>query len=109
MRAPAHLGASKVEADFFGAAKDVMAKAESCGTELLLPSDLLVASSFAAEAERSVVPADASGFAAGKREGYGDWLAVDVGPESAARFAEAIARGQGAIARGQSKFRALTT
>ena len=89
----ADLGASKVEAEFYGAAMEVVAKAEACGTELLLPTDLQVASAFDAGAETQVFTTDIYGFAA--QEGYSDWLAVDIGPESAARFAAAIVRGGG--------------
>lgn len=71
-------GKSLVEEDRVETAKALLAKG---GDKILLPSDLVVAAEFKAEAEQRVVPADAV---------PDGWLALDIGPESARAFAEVI-------------------
>ena len=64
-----------------------LAQAESLGVEVILPTDIVVASGFASDAAFEVVPAseiESSSFGA---EGMG----LDIGPDSAAKFAEAVA------------------
>ena len=75
-------GASLVETDKIELAKELMAKAEVTGTQLLLPTDLVVADKFAADANFKVV-ADS--------EIPKGWMALDVGPDSVATFKAALA------------------
>jgi phosphoglycerate kinase len=51
------------------------------GCELLLPTDAVAADAFSADAATRVVPADAI---------PDGWLALDIGPETSARFARAL-------------------
>ncbi len=51
------------------------------GCELLLPTDAVAADAFSADAATRVVPADAI---------PDGWLALDIGPETATRFAQAV-------------------
>jgi len=76
------LQASLVERDRLELASDILARAAERGIEFLLPTDLVVADSFEAPKEIRTVPADAvpQGF-----------LALDVGPDTRAAFAAAIA------------------
>merc|ERR1711871_1459242 len=66
-------GASLVEEDKIDLAKDLMAKAQSAGVEFLLPTDVVAADKFAADAATQVVAADAI------PEG---WMGLDIGPDS---------------------------
>ncbi len=75
------LGASRVEEDKFGLCREIEEAARARNVELLLPSDLVVASSLdAVEVETvaagAVVPADR--------------MALDIGPETRRAFAEVI-------------------
>ena len=74
-------GASLVEEDKVDLAKDLLRKAEEAGVELLLPVDHVIADAFDAEARTETVGEQ------GIRDG---WMALDIGPASAARFAERI-------------------
>merc|ERR1712177_6287 len=49
------VGTSLVEDDFVDTAKEVLAKAEKLGKQILLPKDIVVADKFAADAETKVV------------------------------------------------------
>lgn len=69
------VGTSLVEDDFVDTAKEVMEKAESLGKEILLPSDIVVADKFDAEANTQVVQADAI---------PDGWMGLDNGPASTA-------------------------
>jgi phosphoglycerate kinase len=63
-----------------------MTEAHERSIDLVIPTDVVVASKFGADAEHVVVPADAiesSPFGA-------DGLGLDIGPETAAHFAELI-------------------
>lgn len=73
---------SLVEAERVELAKTILARAAAKGTRLLLPTDLVVADSFDAPADIRTVAANAvpDGF-----------LALDVGPETRAAFAAAVA------------------
>ena len=68
-----NVGTSLVEEDFIDTAKEVMAKAEKLGKEILLPSDIVIADKFAPDAESKVVKAD---------EIPDGWMGLDNGPES---------------------------
>ncbi|MBY6275204.1 phosphoglycerate kinase [Symbiobacterium thermophilum] len=71
-------GKSLVEEDRVDTARELLAKG---GDKILLPTDLVVASEFKADAEQKVVPVDAI------PEG---WMALDIGPETARAFADVI-------------------
>lgn len=63
-------------------ARDLLATAVKLNCALQLPSDILVADSFNAEAEVKVVPADAI---------PDGWMGVDIGPGTSAAYREVIA------------------
>lgn len=67
------VGDSLVEKDYIETAKEVMAKAEKLGKEILLPSDIVIADKFAADANTKIVPVDAI---------PDGWMGLDNGPES---------------------------
>ena len=75
------IGKSLVETDWIDAAKEMLEKAEAKGVKMLLPVDVVVADRFAADAEARIVSADAI---------PGEWMGLDVGPETAILFAKAI-------------------
>lgn len=80
------VGKSLLEADQIDTVKRYLNEAAERGVELLLPTDIVVAEKFAADAAHEVVPAadiESSSFGA---EGLG----LDIGPESASAYAEAI-------------------
>ena len=76
------VGRSLLEADQIGNVKDIMADAERRGVEIILPTDLVGATGFAADAEHNVYPADA--FPA-------DRESLDIGPETRDLFARKLA------------------
>jgi len=73
------VGTSLVEDDYVETAKEVLAKAEKLGKTILLPSDIVVADKFAADAETQVVKADAI---------PDGWMGLDNGPDSTAEQKE---------------------
>jgi 3-phosphoglycerate kinase len=75
------MGTSLVEEDKFKLAKELLVKAEEKGVEFLLPVDFVVANRFAADADFKIVKAD---------EVPAKWMALDIGPESAQLFREAL-------------------
>ncbi|ALE05928.1 phosphoglycerate kinase [Arthrobacter sp. ERGS1:01] len=80
------VGASLLEVDQIPVVQDYLKRAELAGTTFVLPSDVVVAASFGADAAHETVAADAiesSSFGAGG-------LGLDIGPVSGAAFAEAI-------------------
>jgi len=66
-----NVGTSLVEDDFVETAKQVLAKAETLGKTILLPSDIIVADAFAADANTQVVAVDAI---------PDGWMGLDNGP-----------------------------
>ncbi|HLU28278.1 MAG TPA: phosphoglycerate kinase [Glycomyces sp.] len=76
------VGNSLLEKDQIETCKNYLAEAEKLGVELLLPTDVVTAAEFAADAEPLEVAADAI------PEGR---MGLDIGPASAALFAERIA------------------
>ena len=74
------VGASLFEPDRIEAARAVLSSAEASGRTLLLPTDHVVAKRPEAGAETRVVREIPDGF-----------MGLDIGPETAARYAEAIA------------------
>ncbi|MDP9026327.1 MAG: phosphoglycerate kinase [Actinomycetota bacterium] len=80
------IGKSLLDADQLDTVRRYMAEAEERGIDLVIPTDVVVASKFGADAEHVVAPADAiesTPFGA-------DGLGLDIGPETAAHFAELI-------------------
>ena len=76
------IGRSLAEPDMVEVAREVMAIAERRGAALLVPTDLVVADDIEAPTRVEVVPADAV---------PPDTMAVDIGPETIARFRETLA------------------
>lgn len=75
------VGTSLVEDDFVDTAKEVIAKAEKLGKQILLPVDIVVADAFSADANTQTVPFDAI------PEG---WMGLDNGPVTTAVQKEAL-------------------
>merc|ERR1712060_378379 len=71
------VGASLVEEDKIDLAKTLMADAETKGVAILLPTDVVVADKFAADAATQVVSVDAI---------PDGWMGLDIGPDSVASF-----------------------
>lgn len=80
------VGASLLERDQLDTVTRYMAKAKELGVELVLPVDAVVAASFAADAEHVVAPASALEDTAFGASGLG----LDIGPETAVIFANAV-------------------
>jgi phosphoglycerate kinase len=72
------VGTSLLEADHIDSVKAVLADAERRGVEIVLPTDLVVATEFAPDAPWQVVPAD---------EIPADQMGMDAGPDTRALFA----------------------
>lgn len=75
------LGKSLVEEDKLSLASDLIKKAESQGVKLMLPSDLIVAEEFKADSEHQVV---------GAGDVPAEWMALDIGPDTASEYSEAV-------------------
>jgi phosphoglycerate kinase len=71
------VGASLVEEDKVDLAKTLMAAAKAKGVKLLLPSDVVVADKFAADAATQIVSVDAI---------PDGWMGLDIGPASIKAF-----------------------
>ena len=81
------VGSSLLEVDQIDTCKEYLKRAAELGIEVILPTDIVVASKFGADAEIAVTAADAI-----ESSPFGDkGLGLDIGPESAARFAAEIA------------------
>jgi phosphoglycerate kinase len=80
------VGASLLEEDQIDNVKGYIAQAKELGVELVLPTDIVVASKFGADAETAVTPADAIEDTPFGAAGLG----LDIGPETSGRFAEVI-------------------
>jgi phosphoglycerate kinase len=76
-----NVGTSLVEDDYVETAKAVLAKAEELGKKILLPSDIVIADSFSADAESKVVPAD---------QIPDGWMGLDNGPKTTQEQKEAL-------------------
>jgi phosphoglycerate kinase len=80
------IGKSLLEDSQFDTVKRYVAEAEQRGVELVLPTDIVMASGFAADADHVVAPADALEETAFGAEGIG----LDIGPDTARVFADHI-------------------
>ncbi len=77
-----NVGKSLVEEDKLELARNLEAKAKTKGVELLLPSDVLLANEFSPDAESKVSQIDSIS---------GDWMGLDIGPQSIKVFQNALA------------------
>jgi phosphoglycerate kinase len=80
------VGASLLEQDQVETVKGYLAQAKKLGVEIVLPTDIVVASKFGADAETQVTTADAIEDTPFGASGLG----LDIGPETSKRFAEVI-------------------
>lgn len=79
------VGKSLLEEDQLDTVRSYQARAKELGVEIVLPTDIVVADSFGDEGSARVVPAS---------EIPADSLGLDIGPESGAAFAAALADAQ---------------
>ena len=82
-----HVGTSLFEADKVELAKEMMQKAVDKGVNFLLPIDNVISNEFAENAEYKTINSD---------EFPDGWMGMDIGPETAACFTEAI-QGAGTV------------
>jgi len=75
------VGKSLVEDDRLDLARELLKKASDLGVKLLLPTDVVAAQKIEAGAPTRIMPAHAI------EDG---WMGLDIGPESAKAFAEAL-------------------
>lgn len=80
------VASSLLEADQVETVRGYMTRAAELGVELVLPTDIVVASAFSAEADHVVAAASAIEETPFGASGLG----LDIGPETAERFANAI-------------------
>jgi len=85
------VGTSLVEDDFVDTAKKVMEKADKLGKTILLPSDIVIADKFAADANTKVVPAG---------EIPDGWMGLDNGPETTAEQKDCLSTAKTVIMNG---------
>ncbi len=76
------VGRSLLEADQVDAVRGYLAQAEERGVRVVLPTDVVAAAAFSADAEHAVVPVE---------EIPADRMGLDIGPDSARAFAAAVA------------------
>ncbi len=77
------IGASLAELDSIPVVKDLLARAQTLGVEILLPVDILTSPIFSATGPANLVSVDAI---------PNDQMGLDIGPRSSAAFAEAISK-----------------
>ena len=82
------VGASLLETDQLDTVRGYLAEAERRGVRIVLPSDIVVAAAFAADAAHEIVSADAIESSSFGETGLG----LDIGPETAGAFAAEIER-----------------
>jgi len=80
------VGGSLLEVDQIDNVKGYLAEAERLGVEIVLPTDIVVASKFGADAEHVTTAADSIEETPFGAAGLG----LDIGPATSARFAEVI-------------------
>jgi phosphoglycerate kinase len=76
-----NIGASLVEEDMVELAGSLMEQAKSKGVKLLLPTDVVLADKFDNNANTAISPAD---------DISGDWMGLDIGPDSIETFRKEI-------------------
>ena len=76
------IGKSLVEIDLIPTVRELIEQAKTLGVNLILPTDIVVAAEFSAQSPATIVAADSI---------PSDQMGLDIGPVSAAAFAEAIA------------------
>jgi phosphoglycerate kinase len=76
------VGSSLVEEDKLELARTLEAKAKEKGVQLLLPTDVVIADKFSADANTQIVSAEAI---------PDGWMGLDIGPDSIKTFQEALA------------------
>lgn len=81
-----NVGASLLEEDQLDTVRGYLADAKERGVEIVLPTDIVVASKFGADAEHVVAPADAIEDTPFGATGLG----LDIGPDTGKAFAERI-------------------
>ncbi|WP_136610249.1 phosphoglycerate kinase [Sinomonas albida] len=81
------VGSSLLEGDQIATVQSYLERAAAAGTEFVLPTDVVVASKFAADADHVVAAADSIEATAFGESGIG----LDIGPDTAAAFAKEIA------------------
>lgn len=84
------VGKSLLESDQIDTVKSYLVRAQEAGVDIVLPSDIVMAESFSADAAHEVRPVDALETGTFGAEALG----LDIGPESAAHFATVIAQSQ---------------
>ena len=75
------IGSSLVEDDIVDLAGDLLKKAEKKGVKLVLPTDVILADKFDNDANTAIAKAS---------EISGDWMGLDIGPETLKTFEEEI-------------------
>jgi phosphoglycerate kinase len=81
------VGKSLLEQDQLDTVRGYLARAEELGVNLVLPTDVVVAEGFAADAAHEVTRIDRI-----EKTAYGeDGIGLDIGPETAAQFADIVA------------------
>ncbi|RAX18093.1 phosphoglycerate kinase [Pseudarthrobacter sp. AG30] len=80
------VGSSLLEEDQIPVVQDYLKRAADAGTEFVVPTDVVVAEKFAADAAHETVPAEAIEGSSFGANGIG----LDIGPNTAAAFAERI-------------------
>jgi phosphoglycerate kinase len=81
-----NVAASLLEQDQIPVVKQYMDEAEKLGVKIILPTDIRMASKFAADAEIEIAPSDALETTSFGESGIG----LDIGPESEVAFAKII-------------------
>jgi phosphoglycerate kinase len=82
LKAQGHeVGKSLLEEDQLDVCRSYLQRAEESGVQILLPTDVVVAPEFKADSPPTVVPAD---------QMPADQLGLDIGPDSAEAFAQAL-------------------
>ena len=74
-------GGSLVEEDKIDLAKQILQSAEVAGTNVMLPTDVVVADAFSNDAETRVVSVENI---------PGGWIGLDIGPETSSSYAEVV-------------------
>jgi phosphoglycerate kinase len=77
------IGNSLCEIDRLDTARDLLAKADAQGVNILLPSDSVIASAFAADAPTDIAKSD---------QIPDGWMGLDIGPDACKSFTECIAQ-----------------